>query len=358
MTPTMIDTQVVVLGVDTHQRTHHAAIVAADGRPLADREFPTTAAGYTEMWQWACGFGRIEYAAVESSASYGAGLTRMLTDQGVAVIEVNAPDLPRRYAHGKTDQLDAYAAAMAVITGRATAVAKDTRGTVESVRMLTVTRTSAVEEATRIGNQIRDLCTTAPVEFADQARQARTITARAAFIAGLPVPADQDDLSGPAAAFVRAARSLLERHRLAQREVCSLTRELERLLATVVPTLLSRPQIGPVTAARLVITAGDNVERMRTEATFAKLVGAAPLPASSGKTSRHRLNRGGDRQANSALHMIAVGRMKSHAPTRAYVERRSAEHKTKKDIIRCLKRYIAREVFRDLTTDLGTLDKL
>ncbi|WP_210737725.1 IS110 family transposase, partial [Gordonia amicalis] len=145
----MIDTQVVVLGVDTHQRTHHAAIVAADGRPLADREFPTTTAGYTEMWQWACGFGRIEHAAVESSASYGAGLTRMLTDQGVTVIEVNTPDLPRRYAHGKTDQLDAYAAAMAVITGRATAVAKDTRGTVESVRMLTVARTSAVEEATR-----------------------------------------------------------------------------------------------------------------------------------------------------------------------------------------------------------------
>lgn len=358
MTETAVTTQVVVLGVDTHQRAHHAAIVATDGRPLADREFPTTTVGYTELWQWACGFGRIETAAVESSASYGAGLTRMLTDHGVAVIEVNAPDLPRRYAQGKTDQLDAYAAAMAVITGRATAVAKDTRGAVESVRMLTVARTSAVDEATRIGNQIRDLCTTAPAEFADQARHARTTAKRAAFIKGLPVPAEKADLSAPAAAFVRAARSLLDRHRLAQTEVRSLTRELQRLLTTVVPTLLSRPQIGPVTAARLVLTAGDNVERMGSEARFAKLVGAAPLPASSGKTSRHRLNRGGDRQANSALHMIAVGRMKSHPPTLAYVERRSAEYKTKKDIIRCLKRYIAREVFRDLTTDLGTLDKL
>ena len=358
MAETAVTTQVVVLGVDTHQQTHHAAIVATDGRPLADREFPTTTAGYTQLWQWACGFGRVEDAAVESSASYGAGLTRMLTAEGVRVIEVNTPDLPRRYAHGKTDQLDAYAAAMAVITGRATAVAKDTRGAVESVRMLTVARASAVEEATRIGNQIRDLCTTAPAEFADDARQARTIAKRAAFIKDLPVPAEKADLSAPAAAFVRAARSLLDRHRLAQQQARSLARELTRLLSKLVPTLLSRPQIGPITAARLVITAGDNVERMGTEARFAKLVGAAPLPASSGKTSRHRLNRGGDRQANSALHMIAVGRMKSHAPTRAYVERRSAEHKTKKDILRCLKRYIAREVFRDLTTDLGALDKL
>ena len=122
MAETAVTTQVVVLGVDTHQQTHHAAIVATDGRPLADREFPTTTAGYTQLWQWACGFGRVEDAAVESSASYGAGLTRMLTAEGVRVIEVNTPDLPRRYAHGKTDQLDAYAAAMAAITGRATAL--------------------------------------------------------------------------------------------------------------------------------------------------------------------------------------------------------------------------------------------
>lgn len=358
MNPTTTATQVVVLGVDTHQRTHHAAIVATDGRPLADREFPTTTTGYTELWRWACGFGRVEAAGVESSASYGAGLTRMLTAEGVTVIEVNAPDRPRRYAGGKTDQLDAYAAAMAVLTGRASAVAKDTRGAVESIRMLSLARTSAVEEATRIGNQIRDLCTTAPAEYADQARRASTATKRAAFITALPVPVDQADLSAPAVAFVRATRSLLDRHRLAQREVRSLTRDLQRLLAAVVPTLLTRPQIGPVTAARLVITAGENAGRMRSEATFAKLVGAAPLPASSGKTSRHRLNRGGDRQANSALHMIVVGRMKSHGPTLAYVERRSAEHKTKKDIIRCLKRYLAREVFRDLTTDLGALDDL
>ncbi|ASR05313.1 IS110 family transposase [Gordonia rubripertincta] len=356
MTPTMIDTQVVVLGVDTHQRTHHAAIVAADGRPLADREFPATSSGYRQLWQWAATFGRITHAGVESSASYGAGLTRLLTGEGVTVIDVNTPDRPRRYAHGKTDQLDAYAAAMAVLTGRADAVAKDTTGIVESIRMLYLARTSAVDEATRIGNQIRDLCTTAPAACADNVRAATTTAQRLTVIEALPAPGP--DVSAPAAAFIRAGRSLVARYRAARREVTSLTGELHNLLDKVVPTVLSRPHIGPVTAARLVITVGENADRMRTEATFAKLVGVAPLPASSGKTTRHRLNRGGDRQANSALHMIVVGRMKKHPPTRAYVERRSAEHKTKKDIIRCLKRYVAREVFNDLTTDLGRLDTL
>lgn len=356
MTPTMIDTQVVVLGVDTHQRTHHAAIVAADGRPLADREFPATSSGYRQLWQWATTFGRITHAGVESSASYGAGLTRLLQAEDVHVIDVNNPDLTRRYAHGKTDQLDAYAAAMAVLTGRADAVAKDTRGVVESVRMLYLARSSAIDEATRVGNQIRDLCTTAPADLADEARAATTTAKRQRFLEALPAPGP--DLSAPAAAFIRAGQSLVARHRAAHREVASLTRELHNLLDKVVPTVLSRPHIGPVTAAQLVITVGENADRMRTEATFAKLVGVAPLPASSGKTSRHRLNRGGDRRANSALHMIIVGRMKKHPPTRAYVERRSAEHMTKKDIIRCLKRYLAREVFKDLTTDLGALDKL
>ncbi|MHC3003071.1 IS110 family RNA-guided transposase [Gordonia sp. GN26] len=358
MTPTTSTTQPLVLGVDTHQRRHHAALVTAEGRLLADHEFPATGTGYHQLWQWATSFGPITQAGVEASASYGAGLTRLLTAHNVTVIDVNTPDLPRRYAHGKTDQLDAHAAAMAVFTGRAEAIAKDTTGIVESVRMLYVARASAVDEATRIGNQLRDLVTTAPAEWADRCRAATTTAQRITLIEALPAPAPKAILSAPAAAFVRAGRSLLTRYRLAQREVTDLTRELTALLTTMVPTLLARPHIGPVTAARLVITVGENVERMRSEATFAKLVGVAPLPASSGKIHRHRLNRGGDRQANSALHMIVVGRMKNHPPTRAYVERRSAEHKTKKDIIRCLKRYVAREVFKDLTTDLGALDKL
>ncbi|UPW09192.1 IS110 family transposase [Gordonia terrae] len=354
MTETATATQVVVLGVDTHQQTHHAAIIDALGQPLADHEFPATADGYRKLLEWAQTHGHLEKAGVESSASYGAGLTRELTAAGVEVIEVNAPDVRARRAQGKSDQLDAYAAAMAVLTGRASSHAKDTTGVVESIRMLYVARRMAVDHRTQLGDQLRDLCTTAPDEFADQLKTHTTTPQRLALVESLTAPAS---LTDPRAAFVFAAKSIARRYRQTHREVTTLTRELNTLLKPLVPTVLGLPQVGPITTARLLITIGHNAERMRTEATFAKLVGVAPLPASSGKTIRHRLNRGGDRAANSALHMIVVGRIKSHDPTRAYLARRSND-KTKKEIIRCLKRYVARDLYKAFTTDLGALDNL
>lgn len=357
MTETAVPTQTVVLGVDTHQHTHHAALVSETGAALADAQFEASEHGYGQLLDWAGGYGRLARAGVESSASYGAGLTRELRAAQIEVIEVNAPDLAVRHRAGKTDQIDAYAAAMAVLSGRAEARAKDTTGIVESIRMLHLTRHSAVAARSRVDNQLRDLVTTAPAEIAEQLRGLRKAK-RMSAIETMDGPARRE-LTDPAAGFVRAAQTLVARHRHLTREITTVTRDLDKLVATAAPTVVSRPQIGTIHGAQLLVTAGQNIDRMRTEATFAKLCGVAPLPASSGKTSRHRINKGGDRQANSALHLIAVGRLKHHQPARDYLAKREKEqHLTRKDIIRCQKRLIAREVFRTLKTDLTRLDKL
>ncbi len=363
MTAATVDAQVeavceeVVLGVDTHQQTHHAALVSMTGTRLADREFAATAAGYTQLWAWASGYGRIQRAGVESSASYGAGLTRMLTATGVEVIEVNAPDQVVRHAAGKTDQIDAYNAAMAVLSGRATARAKDTTGVIESIRMLFRTRESAVESRKVVMGQIRDLCTTAPAAIAEELVGKKSLAARLGVIDSLPEP-QRSALGDPVTAFARATQALAARYRALTTEIDQVTRDLDSLVAVTTPTLIAAPQIGTISAAQFLITVGENIDRMGSEASFAKLCGVAPLPASSGKSSRHRINKGGDRQANSKLHLIAVGRLKNHPPTLAYAARRKDELNSKKDLIRCLKRYIAREVFAALKTDLGALDKL
>lgn len=356
MTVTAVGTQVIVLGVDTHQQTHHAAIVAVTGEPLADREFAATAAGYRQLIDWAGDHGRLATAGVESSASYGAGLTRALRAAQIEVVEVNAPDVAVRHRDGKTDRIDAYNAAMAVICGRAHAGAKDTTGIVESIRMLFIARASAVEARKQITGQLRDLATTAPAELADRLRGLST-TRRVAAIEKLNAP-EEHELADPTAGFTYAAQSLVQRYRSLDREITTLTRRLDSLVATAIPTVISAPQIGTITGAQLLITAGQNIDRMGSEATFAKLTGVAPLPASSGKSQRHRINKGGDRQANSALHMIAVGRLKSHPPTHAYRDKRERDNLTRKDIIRCLKRFIAREVFHALQADLKRLDRL
>ncbi len=349
MTLSTATSQTVVAGVDTHQRTHHAVVLDHDGRTLGDREFPVSESGYRNLLDWVAGFGMIDRIGVESTGSYGAGLTRLLLATGIDVVEVNRPDKTVRAMQGKSDPIDAEAAARAVLTGRATARPKLTTGMVEAIRALNVSRDSAVNHRTAAISQLRDLATTAPGQLHDQLiplTAAQRIAKAAAF------RPDMTRIADPVEATKLALRNLARRIQDLTTEIDATDTALGKLIKDTVPTLVAKRQIATQTAAQLVITAGQNLHRFRSEAAFAKLVGVAPIPASSGKTRRMRLNRGGDRQANKALHLVAVGRLRDHQPTIDYRKRREAEGLSKNDIIRCLKRFIARETYTALKTDL------
>ena len=342
----------LVVGVDTHQLVHVAAVIDARFQRLGHREFPATAAGHSDLLAWASGHGRIAAFGVESTGSYGAGLTRHLLTQAAAeVFEVNRPEKATRAKQGKSDPIDAYSAAEQVLTGRATGRPKVKTGVVEAIRTIKIPRDAAVKNRTAAYSQLRDLITAAPswlhddlIGLTGKQRVARVLAMR-------PDPARITD---PDHAVRHALRALARRIVFLDAEIAEADKHLTTLVRQACPTLLAMRQVGVQTAARLAITAGENIERMRSEASFAKLVGVAPLPASSGKTTRHRLNRGGERQANSALYMIVVGRMKDHEETQAYVERRRTEGLSTPEIIRCLKRHLARSIYNALRTDLMT----
>ena len=350
ITPALDLTQLVV-GVDTHQRTHHAAVVDSAGRLLASEAFPASASGYAQLTGWANRFGNVSVFGVESTGSYGAGLTRHLLAAGYPVNEVNRPDKTTRAHHGKSDPIDAEAAARAVLSGRATASPKITTGIVETVRMLKVSRDGAVKARTAAYSQLRDLITTAPDELRDALLP---LTASARVSKAITLRPDTTRLHETPRAARYALRTIGRRIRDLDTEITTTDRTLDTLIADTVPTLVSHTQIGTQTAATLLVCAGENLDRFGNEAAFAKLTGTAPLPASSGKTRRMRLNRGGDRQANRALHLIAVGRLRSAPRTRDYATRRAAKGLTTRDILRCLKRAIARETYNALKTDLLT----
>ena len=359
MTVTQESIQLFTAGADTHQLTHHVGIIDECLRPVADREFAATEAGYRELAAWMAGFGsagRVGRVGVESTGSYGAGLTRFLLAAGIEVVEVQRPEKSTRGQQGKSDVIDAYSAARQAATGVASGLPKITTGIVESIRAIKVARDGAVKDRTRAYSQLRDLVTTAPAVIHDELiglsgpqRVKRALRYR-------PDPAR---LVEPAQAVKTALRALACRIRALSIEIDQADRELATLTRKAVPSLLAMRQVGVQTAAQMVVTAGQNITRMRTEASFAKLVGVAPLPASSGKSgTRHRLNRGGDRQANAALYMVVIGRMKNHPDTQSYLTRRLAQGKTKNETIRCLKRLLARNIYRALRNDLMTLDDL
>ncbi|NUS91149.1 MAG: IS110 family transposase [Nocardia sp.] len=332
-------------GVDTHGQTHHAAVIDSVGRHLADREFPATTSGYRALLSWMRSHGRVTAVGVEGSGAYGAGLTRVLTTADITVIDVDRPDRKTRRMRGKSDPIDAYAAATAVVSGRATGIPKSRDGLVESVRVLRIARRSAVKARTQAINQIRGLLVSAPATLREQT----TGLNRARLIAALAGLRPGRDLSDPLAATKTALRRLALRYQGFDTEIAELDTQITPLIGRAAPTLLTLFGVGPDTAGQLLVTAGDNHHRMRSEAAFAHLTGTAPIPASSGRTHRHRLNRGGDRAANNALHTITVVRMRYDERTRAYVGRRTREGLSKKDIIRCLKRFIARDVYHALT---------
>jgi len=341
------DTRAITGGAGTHADVHVAAALDPVGGLLGVREFPVTAAGYASLLSWLRGFGTLAVAGVEGTGSYGAGLARYLAAAGVRVVEVDRPDRQDRARQGKSDPLDAVSAARAALSGRASGAPRGRDGAVEAIRALTVAKRSARQERTQAINQARALIMTGPEEL--RARFARRSPAQlAGAVAALrPRPGEV-----PGYATRVALRELGRRAQFLDAQLERLDGLITPLVAARAPGLLALHGVGPDTAATLLVAAGDHPERLRSESSWAHLCGVAPIPASSGKTAgRYRLNRGGDRQANSALWRIVIVRLSSDPATRAYADRRSKEGLSKKEIIRCLKRYVAREVYRQLRAE-------
>lgn len=336
---------IVIAGVDTHKDTHHAAVITSTGQHLGDDQFPTTLAGYRALAAFIAGFGVLVKVGVEGTGSYGAGLTRYLTDAGVRVIEVLRPTRQVRRMRGKSDDIDAYAAAETALAGTNCSVPKDRDGRVEAIRVVTTARRSAVEATTDAMLQIRDVLITAP----DAIRSKYRSLHGKALVSALARtrPHDPDDVV--ATHTLTALRALARRVQQLRLEIDEHDHTLARLVTEVNPALMQAKGIGVVSAADLLIAAGDNPDRITGEAAFAALCGASPVPASSGKITRHRLNRGGNRNANCALHRIAIVRLHTDPRTRDYAARRRAAGKSSKEVLRCLKRAIAREVYHLLT---------
>jgi transposase len=329
-------------GVDTHKDTHTAAAVDAAGRLLGSAQFAATAAGYEALLAWLGAFGRLVLVGVEGTGAYGAGLARLLRERRVRVVEVDRPDRKTRRWQGKSDPVDAEAAARAALAARASGTPKDRDGRVEALRNLRVARRSAVAQRAQVQTQMKTLIITAPEPVRAAVRGLGTAALITHCAAATPDPTHADQ---PAIAAMIALRTLARRHQQLTQEITELDALLAPLVEQINPRLTALNGVGPDVAGQLLVTAGDNPHRLRSEAAFAMLCGAAPLPASSGKTTRHRLNRGGDRQANAALYRIVLCRLRWDPATRAYAERRTKQGMSKKEIIRCLKRYIAREVY-------------
>ena len=341
--------QLVTLGVDTHLEIHAVAALDQRGRLLDSTSVPSTPAGYQALLDWAAQFGTIDRVGVEGTGSYGAGLARWLTAQGLVVLEVDRPDRRARRAHGKSDPLDAELAARAVQSGRASGSPKSGTGVVEAIRALRMARASAMGTRSRVANQLHALRVTAPDALRAELR-ALSLTVLVRRAARFRPPTVIDDATS---ATRMALRSLARRHQALSAEIAALDVQLRRLVTRAAPQLVARRGIGIDSAGQFLTTAGDNPDRLRSDGAFGMLTGTSPVPASSGKTVRHRLNRGGDRQANRALHMVVLSRMGHDERTKAYVARRTTEGRTKPEIMRCLKRYVAREVYRLLLQSPG-----
>lgn len=329
----------IVIGVDTHRDTHTAVALGPLGGRLGRTVIPTTPAGYRDLVRWAETLGEVRCFGIEGTGSHGKALARHLLDAGHPVLEVDRPDRSARRRLGKSDPIDAELAARQVLAGTATTLPKHGDGIAEALRLLVLTKRSADKARTAAIGQLHSIVATAPADLREELRGLRLPALLRRCAAYRPGTG-----SDPRWATRSALRITARRILVLDEELAGTVRELDRLTLEAAPALRDVFGVGPDTAATLLATVGDNPDRIGDEAALAALCGVSPVPASSGLRTRHRLNRGGDRQANCALHRIVLTRMATHAPTRAYVARRTAEGKGKKEIMRCLKRYVAREL--------------
>lgn len=335
------------LGIDTHKHIHVAAIVDGLGRLQGTFAFPATDVGTSALLGWADAHGSPRTAGVEGTGSYGYQLTRALNDAGITVFEVNRPDRANRRRKGKSDPVDAEAAARAVLAGQATATPKDRHGAVESLRALTIARNSAVKATTTASNQIKAILVGADQELRD-AMKIQSLLELATRASNLSA------LDGQHLALASLGRRWLQLHA----EILELDTMIRSLVRRTAPALLARPGIGIHSATQLLLTAGANPDRLHSDAAFAALCGVSPVQASSGQTHRHRLSRGGDRAANNALWTIANNRMIHDPRTREFAARRKTTGDSRNDTLRVLKRYIARETFALIRAALSQDDAL
>lgn len=330
----------VVVGVDTHKYVHVAVAIDDLGTVLGAQSFVADTSGYAQLIDWAAGFGGKLTFGIEGTCSYGAGLASAVRRRGIGALEVVRTDRRDRRLRGKSDIIDAQNAATAVLSGLATAVPKSADGTVEMIRQVKVAKDVAVKARAAAMISLKQVIVNAP----DDLRQELQPLSKMALVnrcTGLRPGA----MTTITAATKHTLRAIARRWQQLNTEIVAHEKVLSELTSRMAPDLAKAFAVGPDTAAEMLIVAGDNPERIRSEAAFARLCGVAPIPASSGMTTRHRLNRGGHRQANAALYRVVIVRMQHHDPTKAYVARRTAEGKTKSEIIRCLKRHLARELW-------------
>lgn len=339
-----ITSDAIIIGVDTHKDVHVAVAINGLGATLGTTSIPVTADGYRQLCNWARGHGTVHAFGIEGTGSYGAGLSRTLIADGIRVVEINRPDRRLRRTRGKSDTVDAESAARAVLSGEASDPPKSGDGDVEMIRHLKIARDTALKSRTQAMVTLKTLLVNAPQAVRDRFI---AITGRMTLVRAL-ASLRPGSMTSPTASAKTALRALARRWLMLDTEIREHDAALETLVRRRAPALMDEPGIGTGTIADILIVLGDNPERMKSEAAFAKLCGVCPIPASSGKTNRHRLNRGGNRRGNAALYRVAIVRMRSHPPTLAYVERRTAEGKSLREIRRCIKRYIARELFNHL----------
>lgn len=337
----------LIVGVDTHKDVHVAAAIDARGALLEVGYFAVSTLGYRRLMDWAhrlqktTGAAEVVYG-IEGTSSYGAGLVAAIRTIDAQIFEVGRPNRRDRRLRGKTDAFDAENAARAILAGTATGTPKTADGAVEMIRIIKSAKHAAVKARTTAMISLKNLIVTAPDELREQLRpltKMALIRRCAAFRIG--------HLDDPHGAVKYALRAVARRWLYLDVEIKEHEAHLDELTTTVAPLLRQGCGIGPDAAAEILTVGGDNFARITSEAAFAKLCGVNPIPASSGKTSRHRLNRGGHRHANAALYRIVIVRMRLDERTKAYVARRTAEGKTKLEIIRCLKRHLVREIWRD-----------
>lgn len=341
----MIDSTVtplpVIAGVDTHKDTHTAAALDSTGMSLGNATFSATEVGYADLLSWLRSFGPVDRVGIEGTGSYGSGLAAHLRAKGVSIVEVNRPNRQARRRHGKSDAADAEAAARATLSGASAGVPKSQDGPVEAIRLLRIERRSAIHARTQAANQIHAVVSTAP--------ESLRADLRSLSLAALIDRAGRFRKVAPAdvvSATRRVLRGLAKRWQQLDEEVDLLDEQLAVLVKGKAPALLALRGVGVDVAGALLVAAGDNPDRLDHEASFASLCGVSPIDASSGKQHRHRLNRGGNRDANRALWVVALVRLRCDSRTRTYVERRTGQGLSKPEILRCLKRYIAREIFK------------
>lgn len=332
-----------VAGIDTHTDTHTVAIVTETGKHLATDTFPTTSNGYRHVTEFLTAH-RVTVVGVEGTNSYGAALTRHLIDHGHVVFEVLRPTRALRRRDGKSDPVDALAAARQVLTGQVLSTPKDTTGPVESLRMLQITRHQLVATAAKLVTLIKSLLVTAPVTV----RQRYATMATPTLIMTLSRCRPPADVTDPINGTLISLKSLATTYNMLRAQCDELDNKITDLVEVINPGVTQVFGCRALTAAELIVSVGENPQRIRSQAALAHLWGVAPIPASSGRTNRHRLNRGGDRQANAALHRIVLVRMCHDERTRDYVQRRTKEGLSKREIMRCLKRAIVREIYQVL----------